>query len=322
MSFKVLVTSDFEQMSDVAARIYLQKVNAAIAKKNKFVGILPTGNSPTGLYSWLACSQCCFDARKMVTFNLDEYVGLPGDNAQERAMHPESYCYFMAKQLFTHLNPPISKTHVPPGSLIDQVLLEKSLKKCANDPACYQMKGADVGKAIVIPDDSKDDYLRWIKNEVLNGYLKKIQKFGGVVDVALVGVGGRGHIAFHESGIPLDLEMLLVKLDDNTVKNAVSDGHFKTAKESPRFAVSMGAGAVTRLSKCILLVANGQRKTGPIAEALLGKVTADVPISACQDYAKKGGEMIYVLDEEAAKGILNKGAALSKKGIELRDLRV
>jgi len=85
--------------------------------------------------------------------------------------------------------------------------------------------------------------------------------------------------------------------------------------------VSMGAGGVYSLSECVLLVANGSRKTGPIAESLLGDVTADVTISKSQDFAKNK-EMIYVLDEEAAEGILPEKDKLTQKGIELKDFRV
>jgi len=35
-----------------------------------------------------------------------------------------------------------------------------------------------------------------------------------------------------------------VKLDHNTVQNAVADGHFPSIKESPRYAISMGAELV------------------------------------------------------------------------------
>ena len=58
----------------------------------------------------------------------------------------------------------------------------------------------------------------------------------------IIGVGRHGHVAFHESGISLKGgKVMLVKLDDNTVANAVADGHFPSEKESPRYAVTMGA---------------------------------------------------------------------------------
>jgi glucosamine-6-phosphate deaminase len=49
-------------------------------------------------------------------------------------------------------------------------------------------------------------------------------------------------------------------------------------KARPKDAISMGAGLVYK-AKTVLLVANGPRKTGPVAESILGPVTSDVPIS-------------------------------------------
>jgi len=61
---------------------------------------LATGSSPTGLYKHLAGEANAgeFDPSKIESFNLDEYVGLPGENAQQRALHPESYSYFMIQE--------------------------------------------------------------------------------------------------------------------------------------------------------------------------------------------------------------------------------
>ena len=63
---------------------------------------LATGNSPTGLYKHLAeaFNEGRIDAGRVRSFNLDEYVGLPGENAQQRCLHRESYSYFMIQQLF------------------------------------------------------------------------------------------------------------------------------------------------------------------------------------------------------------------------------
>ena len=125
-------------------------------------------------------------------------------------------------------------------------------------------------------------------------------------------------MAFHESGIPLNLKMLLVKLDDNTIRNAVKDGHFSSFKDSPNYAISMGAGLVYK-AKTVLLLASGERKTGPVAESLLGPVTADVPISYGQKFATKGGNMIYVIDSVAAECIAGKETELKMKGIKVID---
>jgi len=301
-------------MSLEAGKIVLKELRAfkpTRRKKNYILG-LATGNSPTGLYQYLADNQKKFKAENVVSINLDEYIGLPGENAQMRSLHPESYSYFMIQELFGKLDKKFAKTYVPFGTLIDQTELIKALKKSKAD---FSIKGKDKGKAIVIKASAKNAYLKWIKREVLDGYTKAIKKAGGI-DLHIVGVGGRGHVAFHESGIPLNLKMLLVNLDENTIRNAVTDGHFPSMKDSPNYAISMGAGLVYQ-AKTVLLVANGKRKIGPVAESLLGPVTSDVPISYGQKFAQAGGNMIYVIDKEAAKGILGKEKELKARGIKI-----
>ena len=114
--------------------------------------------------------------------------------------------------------------------------------------------------------------------------------------------------------------MLLVKLDDNTIDNAIQDGNFTSREQSPQYAISMGSELVYK-ARTVLLLANGARKTGPVAEALLGEVHSDVPISYGQKYAAEGGEMLYVLDEAAAADVLRAQDALRAKGYALVDLR-
>lgn len=314
MPFTVIITKDFQHMSLEAGKIVLNDLKNFNPSKNKtkYVLGLATGNSPTGLYQYLANNQSKFNAADVISFNLDEYIGLPGENPQLRALHPESYSFFMIQHLFGKLDTKFAKTYVPFGTLIDQNLLIKCLKKAKKD---YEMLGKDKGKAVVIKASAKDPYLKWIKKEILDAYEKAIVNAGGI-DLHIVGVGGRGHVAFHESGIPLHLKMLLVKLDDNTIQNAVTDGHFPSFKDSPNYAISMGAGLVYK-AKTVLLVANGKRKTEPVAESLLGKVTSDVPISYGQKFAAQGGNMIYVIDKEAAMGILGKEKELKARGIKV-----
>ena len=67
-------------------------------------------------------------SRKIRTFNLDEYVGLPGENPQQRTMHCESYSYFMIAEFFGLLQEKFIETNVPWGTLIDQDQLVKSLE--------------------------------------------------------------------------------------------------------------------------------------------------------------------------------------------------
>lgn len=318
MPFTITITRDFEQMSAVAADIVAADMEARLKEKAEYVLGLATGNSPTGLYKRLAAAfnAGAIDAARVRSFNLDEYVGLPGENAQQRALHPESYSYFMIKELFSLLEQTFAETSVPWGTLIDQNELIAALEQ---QPGDYELQGTGQGKAVVMRDGAPG-VLGWVKENILDAYERKIERVGGI-DLHVVGVGGRGHVAFHESGIPFEgNRMLLVRLDDSTVGNAVSDGHFASVDESPRYAISMGAELVYR-ARTIVLVANGARKTGPVAESVLGEVTPDVPISYGQTYAANGGVLHYVLDEAAAAEVLTRRAEVAARGYEVVDLR-
>jgi len=318
MSIKVYIAKDFNLMSRTAANIVKERIINTLKKKPELVIGLATGNSPTGLYKFLAeaANKNEFDSKKIRSFNLDEYVGLPGDNVQQRVVHPESYCYFMIQNFFSLLENKFIETNVPFGSLIDQKKLAKELK---DHPDAYELKGTDKGKSIEIKADTKSEYLSWIRDEILKCYEKKIKKFGGI-DIQIIGVGGRGHVAFHESGIPFKKSsVLLVKLDKNTIDNAVNDGHFSSVKDSPNYAISMGAELVYK-AKMVVLLANGARKTESITKSLMEDPTPDVPISYGQIYSKNGGELVYVVDEIAGKDLVKNRMMLSGKGIEVNIL--
>ena len=71
----------------------------------------------------------------------------------------------------------------------------------------------------------------------------------------------------------------------------------------------------------VVLVANGPRKTAPVAESVLGDITCEVPISYGQSYVAGGGNLVYVLDEEAAAELLERRDEVVAKGFELIDKR-
>jgi glucosamine-6-phosphate isomerase len=73
---------------------------------------LATGSTPVRLYRELIRRhrEEGVSFRRVMTFNLDEYYGLP-------PTHPESYRSFMATQLFDHIDIPRENTHVPDGTV-------------------------------------------------------------------------------------------------------------------------------------------------------------------------------------------------------------
>lgn len=318
MPIKVIVTRDFDRMSEAAAEIVAADILRGVGEKGEYNLGLATGNTPTGLYRRLAekFNSGELDASLIASFNLDEYVGLPGANAQERTLHPESYGYFMIQELFGLLRQKFRYSRVPAGTLIKQETLSAEM---AAHPRDWHFQGTDRGKAIVIEPGASSAYLRWIRTEILDAYREKILTSGGI-DLQVVGVGGRGHVGFHEAGIPFPgNEMLLVELDSNTVENAVADGHFSSREDSPHYAVSMGAALIYR-ARTVLLMASGKRKTKPVGESLLMAPDCAVPISYGQVFARAGGRLLYVLDREAAEDIFRERESLAAAGVEIEDL--
>jgi len=318
VTIKAVLTRDFRHMSKVGAEIVIKDIIRTLKRKKEYVLGLATGNSPTGLYKELAGAANAgeFDSSRIRSFNLDEYVGLPGENAQQRMMHPESYCYFMIQEFFGLLKRKFIETDVPYGALIDQKRLMRELKA---NPEDWCERGTDAGKSIVIRPKPSSEYLGWIRKEILMSYSSRIKKAGGI-DLQIIGVGGRGHVAFHESGIPFKgSSVMLVKLDDNTVANAVSDGHFSSKKKSPHYAISMGAQLVYK-ARMVVLLACGRRKVKPVAESLLALPGPDVPISYGQTYAAKGGNLVYVVDKVVGKELLANKKILKEKGIRIENL--
>ncbi|MBQ9413210.1 MAG: glucosamine-6-phosphate deaminase [Oscillospiraceae bacterium] len=94
---RVVIQENYENMSLWAARYIAAKINAH-RESRPFVLGLPTGSSPIGVYKELARMNRAGEVSfaNVVTFNMDEYLGLPRD-------HDQSYWYFMHDNFFNHL---------------------------------------------------------------------------------------------------------------------------------------------------------------------------------------------------------------------------
>lgn len=101
---------NYEELSRKAAAIIAAQI---ISKPESVLG-LATGSSPLGTYACLvkAYENEFLDFSKVTSVNLDEYVGLGGDNDQ-------SYRYFMDTNLFSKINIRKEYTFVPNGCAKD-----------------------------------------------------------------------------------------------------------------------------------------------------------------------------------------------------------
>lgn len=319
MPLKVFITRDFEQMSQEAAKLMVDQLAALEQQKDEVVLGLATGNSPTGLYRHLAeaANSGVTDSSRWRTFNLDEYVGLPTAGLSAGQLHPDSYRYFMREHLFKLLEHKPVATFVPPGELVDAPDLLGELDRCPGD---WRREGTVHGRAVVIKPEAESKYLRWVRDELLEPYAAEVEAAGGV-DLQILGVGGRGHVAFHEAGIPFGLEgLMLVELDIITKEHAVADGNFPSMAECPSHALSMSIDMVFK-ARSVLVLANGARKTDAISRSMLEAPTPEMPMSYAQIYAEKGGDVVFVVDEDAGRGLLHSRAEMEKRGYEMIDLR-
>ncbi len=100
-----------------------------------------------------------------------------------------------------------------------------------------------------------------------------IEKDGGI-DLQLLGIGENGHIGFNEPGASLYARTHLTTLTHST-RNANSR-FFKSLKEVPEEALTMGIGTVLRARKLIIL-ASGAKKHRAVRRLLSGEIDTDYP---------------------------------------------
>ena len=97
---RLIIQPDYDLLSQWAANYVVSKIKAAnpTAEKPIVLG-LPTGSSPMGMYKALIkhYQEKRVSFQHIVTFNMDEYVGLPED-------HPQSYHTFMWSNFFSHID--------------------------------------------------------------------------------------------------------------------------------------------------------------------------------------------------------------------------
>jgi len=97
---RLIIQPNYESLSTWAANYIAAKINKAGASDEKpFVLGLPTGSTPLGTYKALInlYKEGAVSFKNVITFNMDEYVGLPAD-------HPESYRSFMWTNFFSHID--------------------------------------------------------------------------------------------------------------------------------------------------------------------------------------------------------------------------
>jgi glucosamine-6-phosphate deaminase len=127
---RVIIQPDAEKVGEWTACYIAKKIGEFEPTPEKpFVLGLPTGSTPLPTYRSLirlkAEGKVSF--QNVVTFNMDEYVGLPRD-------HPESYWAFMWENLFNHVDIPKENVNILDGMAEDLeaecAAYEEKIKSC------------------------------------------------------------------------------------------------------------------------------------------------------------------------------------------------
>ncbi|MDD3788021.1 MAG: glucosamine-6-phosphate deaminase [Petrimonas sp.] len=108
---RLIIQPDSKQMAEWAANYIAAKINKAnpTAEKPFKLG-LPTGSSPLATYKALIklYENGVVSFENVITFNMDEYIGLPRD-------HEQSYYTFMWSNFFSHIDIKKENAHILNG---------------------------------------------------------------------------------------------------------------------------------------------------------------------------------------------------------------
>jgi glucosamine-6-phosphate deaminase len=112
---RLIIQPDYGTASQWAASYVAASINKAQpTPKKPFVLGLPTGSSPLGMYKTLIelNEKGIVSFKNVVTFNMDEYVGLP-------QKHSESYYSFMWNNFFSHVDITRDNVNILDGNVAD-----------------------------------------------------------------------------------------------------------------------------------------------------------------------------------------------------------
>jgi glucosamine-6-phosphate deaminase len=187
-----------------------------------------------------------------------------------------------AKVTIFHLDEYIGMSADHPASF-RKYLKERFLSKVGHVAAAYLINGeGDVANEI--------DFL----NNAIRAH---------AIDVALVGVGENGHLAFNDPPADFDTEdpYLLVNLDEPCRAQQMGEGWFSSLDEVPLQAISMSVRQIMK-SRHIICSVPDERKAVAVRNSLENEVSNLFPASILQGHP----DCTFFLDKESSGLLLEK----------------
>ncbi len=126
------------------------------------------------------------------------------------------------------------------------------------------------------------------------------------IDVAFIGIGENGHIAFNDPPADFTTEKpyIVVELDEACRRQQLGEGWFPTLDDVPRQAISMSVRQIMK-SKRIICSVPDERKAKAVQGAVEGPVTPERPASILQQH----DQCTIYLDPPAASLLKRKGVS-------------
>jgi len=143
--------------------------------------------------------------------------------------------------------------------------------------------------------DGENDPL--LECERLNNLIKMHQ-----IDIAFIGIGENGHLAFNDPPADFDIDdaYLPVDLDEACRRQQLGEGWFETIDAVPKQAISMSVKQIMK-SQHIICCVPDSRKAQAVKAAVEGPVTPDVPASILQEHPS----VLLYLDYESSALLKN-----------------
>jgi len=189
----------------------------------------------------------------------------------------------------------------------------------AQDVAWGQVIGFHLDEYVGLPATHPASFRRYLRTRFLGALPEPLKAFhevngeaadlaqecrrlqalldAGPVDLACVGIGENGHLAFNDP--PADFETedayLVVRLDEACRRQQVGEGWFATLGDVPRLALSMSIRQIMK-SRRIVCTVPDERKAAAVRNAVKGPISNSCPASILQ----KHPECMLVLDPAAA----------------------
>lgn len=133
-------------------------------------------------------------------------------------------------------------------------------------------------------------------HQAAEAYEQEIADLGGL-ELAVVGLGPNGHVAFNEPGSSPESRTRVVELTQRSREQSAE--YWEGEAAIPERAITMGLGTILSARKIVLIVSGGS-KAEIVRRSLEEPPTLDVPASWLQQV---GDRLTVILDREAASAL-------------------